>query len=112
MSNALILNMRANLIIDGYQHLTSEALAIIKEKYAQSGRSKNVNYRVMLVCDVIFHKWLKLETKYSGTAFPVTIKQLMGASEAFRSTISSITPQKGQRGAIGSKSTVGNPTLC
>ena len=117
-NNALVLNMRANLIVDGYQHLTSEALAIVKQKYAQLGRSKNVNYRVLLVCDVIFHKWLKLETKYKGPmgqrdmGFSVTIKQLMGVSEAFRSTITSITPQKGQRGPTASKSTVGFPTLC
>lgn len=125
MPNALVLNQRANLIIAGYQHLTNEALTIIKEKYAQLGRSKNVNYKLLLVCDVIFHKWLKLETKYKGpmgqrgTGFPVTIKQLMGASEAFRKTITSITPQKDQRGAtegqrtpIVSKSSIGNPTLC
>lgn len=112
MPNILVLDMRANLIVDGYQHLTSEALAIIKEKYAQLGRSKNLNYRVMLVCDVIFHKWLRLESKYSGMDWPVTIKQLMRASVAFRSAITCITPQKGHRGVAGSKSAVGNPTPC
>lgn len=97
MSNVLVLNMEENLITNAYQHVSDDDVLSIKHKYSRLALYKHVEGRntteckVMQVCDVIFSKYLALDAKHGDRQWPVTIKQLMRASEAFRDAVIRMT---------------------
>ena len=101
--NVLVLNMEENLITNAYQHVSDDDVLSIKHKYSRLALYRNVESRnateckVMQVCDVIFSKYLALDTKYGDREWPVTIKQLMRASEAFRDAVTRTSPKKPRR---------------
>lgn len=117
MPNVLVLNMTANLIIGAYQHIGADDVATIRHKYSRLGLYKNCSFRVLQVCDVIFDKYLKLDCKYSrpgvyrGAEWPVTIKQLLRASDGFRATIAHITPRR-RRAATGEQISSMGQSVC
>lgn len=95
MSNVLVLNMEENLITNAYQHVSDDDVLSIKHKYSRLALYKNAREcRVMQVCDVIYGKYLALDAKYGDREWPVSIKQLMGASEAFRNAVTRTSPKK------------------
>ncbi|MBH3346980.1 hypothetical protein [Pseudomonas putida] len=87
--NVLVLNMSDNLIIEGRQHVTNDEVVDMKRRYTAYSQ-----FKVIQVCDVIFAKWQTLDAKYDDRKWPVTIKQLMRASEAFRNAVTRISPKK------------------
>lgn len=94
MSNVLVLNMSENLIMNGYQHVSDDDVLSIKHKCSRITLYRDVECRVMQVCDVIYGKYLALDAKYGDREWPVSIKQLMGASEAFRNAVTRTSPKK------------------
>lgn len=86
MCNVLLLNLNENLIIDGRQHITNDEVVDMKRRY-----SGFPQFKVVLVCDVVYGKWNHLPKCKRGC---VSIKNLTRISNAFLDAMKYITPRR------------------